>query len=159
VIYRENPTSPPILIESFNNFKIPHPKKFKNGIATCDLENRINSYRGYIFYKQLDKPISDQANKDFAEFIKYSRKNLKYDENPIENEIGKILFNTPFSTGINCGQFTTLILIKLGLISFSNFRDRKKHHLRYTANLTKLKKNSYREPVYITHRYFKIAEV
>jgi hypothetical protein len=71
VVYRKDQDSAPVLVESFNNFRMPfYPKEFKHGIATCDLETRLNSYRGYSMYKELDRPISDHANNDFLDCAK-----------------------------------------------------------------------------------------
>jgi hypothetical protein len=156
VIYRESPEATPKLIESFNPYRMPFfPKSASKGIISCDLEHRMNTYRGYVLYKELQKPISQKANIDFKEFIEYAETNMRYDKNVIIGEIGKIIFNTPFSTETNCGQFTALILIKLGLISLSNFRNRQRHHLRYVCALDKLKNNSYKSPVYIYSEYFR----
>lgn len=155
VVYRESPEAIPMIIESFNPYRMQFfPKSAKSGIITCDLEHRMNTYRGYILYKELQKPLSEKANIDFKEFIDYAHKNMKYDKNVITGEVGKILFNTPFTNETNCGQFTALILIKLGLISLSNFRNRQKHHLRYVCNLDKLKNNSYKLPIYVYSEYF-----
>lgn len=155
VVYRKDKCSMPIMVESFNNYRMPFfPKEFASGIATCDLETRINSYRGYILYKELAQPVTAKTNDEYLEFIKYAQKNMKYDENVISNEINKMLFNTPFTTRTNCGQFTTLILIKLNLIDFVHFRDRQKHHLRFTSDIKKLKNNYYKEPIYVYQKYF-----
>ena len=157
VIYKETENSIPVLAESFNPYRmLYYPDEFKSGIAICDLENRINSYRGFIIYKELAKPISDQANEDFAEFIDFAQKNMCYDKNVIAGEAAKIILNTPFSTETNCGQFTTLILIKLGLLSFNHFKERRKHHLRFVSQLTKLRNNFYKSPVYVFSEYFKL---
>ena len=156
IVYRESSESPPMLIESFNPATMPFfPKSAKSGIILCDLEHRMSTYRGYILYKELSKPLSEKANVDFKQFIEYALKNMKYDKNVISGEIGKILFNTPFSSETNCGQFTALILIKLGLISLTNFRNRQRHHLRYVCALDKLKNNSYKTPIYVYSEYFR----
>jgi hypothetical protein len=157
VVYRPNPMATPVLVESFNNFKMPfYPKDFSTGVATCDLETRMNTYRGFIVYKELAKPITEQANLDFLDFIAYARANMKYDYNVVLGEVGKILFNTPFTNITNCGQFTTLILIKLNLLDLSHFKNRQKHHLVWTSNLQRVKNNYYRSPVYIYSEYFKV---
>ena len=96
---------------------------------------------------------------DFVEFTKYAKKHMSYDRDVIQGEICKILFNTPFSTKTNCGQFTALILMKINLLDFSHFRNRSKHHLMWTANLTKVKKNFYRDPKYIYQQYFKVIDI
>lgn len=157
VVYRKDPDAIPVLIESFNNFRMQiYPEEFSSGIAICDLKTRFDTYRGFILYKELANSISEHANEDFIDFIKYAKKNIKYDYNVISNEIGKILLNTPFTNKTNCGQFTTMILMKLNLIDFSNFEDRQKHHLRFCCGLTKLKnRNYYKEPVYVYQKYFK----
>lgn len=158
VIYKKDSESEPVLVESFNNhqsFQF-YPKEFGSGIAVCDLKVRLDSYRGFVFYKELAKPISEQANKDFAEFIEYAKENMHYDKYVIQNEINKIILNTPFTTETNCGQFTELILMKLNLLEFSHFKSRQKHHLRFVANLTKVKNNRYKTPIYIYQKYFNI---
>jgi hypothetical protein len=160
IIYKKNDDSVPVLVESFNPHRMKfYPKEYKSGIATCDLEKRLNSYRGFIMYKELNYHISEHANKDFTEFIEYAQKNMKYDVNVISNEINRMLFNIPFTCDVNCGTFTTLILIKLNLLNFSYFKDRQRHHLRFVTNLTKLKKNSYKDPVYIYAEYFKLTNI
>lgn len=160
VVYKKDTNSVPVLVESFNNFTESfYPKESKSGICTCELETRINSYRGYVMYKELDKPITQHANNDFLELIKYATKHMQYDYNVIQNEIGKMLLNTPFTNKTNCGQFTTLILIKINLLDFSHFKNRRKHHLIWTTNLTKLKKNKYLETVFIYQKYFKNINV
>lgn len=159
VVYKKDNNSTPILVESFNNYRMDiYPDEFASGIAPCDLETRIESYRGFVLYKELANPITEHANNDFASFIEYAQKNIKYDYNVISNEIGKMLLNTEFTNKTNCGQFTALILMRLNLIDFSNFNNRQKHHLRYCCNLTKLKnRNYYKEPIYIYQSYFKMV--
>jgi len=156
IVYKESPEAAPVLIESFNPGTMTFfPKKAKSGIISCDLEHRMSTYRGYILYKELQRPLSEKANRDFREFTEYAIKNMKYDKNVIMGEIGKIVFNTPFTTETNCGQFTALILMKLGLISLENFRNRQRHHLRYVCNLEKIKNNSYKQPIYVYSEYFR----
>jgi hypothetical protein len=158
IVYKDG-DNPPMLIEAFNPCRMPfYPKEFEAGVAVCDLEHRFNSYRGYILYKELTNPVSEESISDLKEFIEYARLHFKYDKDVIVGEIGKMLFNTPFSHKTNCGQLTVLILIKLGLIDFDHFTSRQKHHLRWTAKLKHLKNNSYKEPVYIYSQYFKIPE-
>jgi hypothetical protein len=159
IVYRDG-DSAPTLVESFNPHRMDfYPKEFSSGIAVCDLETRINTYRGFVLYKELAKPVSHNNISDFEEFILYATKNMKYDKDVIFGEIGKILFNTPFSNETNCGQFTALILMKLGLLDFSNFNNRQKHHLRWTSNIKKLKNNHYKEPVYVYSEYFKVPKL
>jgi hypothetical protein len=157
IVYRKDKNSNPLLFESFNPHRMPfYPAEYKSGIATCDLEHRLNSYRGFVIYKELAKPVSEKTNKEFVEFIKYAKQNMKYDKDVIHGEIGKIIFNSPFNIYTNCGQFTALSLMKLDLIPFSNFKHRRKHHLRWTSSLTKLKNNHYKTPVYVYSEYFKV---
>lgn len=160
VVYKKDEDSVPVLIESFNPYRMKfYPEENSSGIIDCDLEHRINSYRGFVLYKELEKPISKKANKDFADFIEYAKTHMEYDENVAQNEIGKILFGDPFTKKTNCGQFTTLILLKLNLLDFSHFRNTRKHHLLYTAGLTKVKNNVYKTPIYVYSEYFKPTAV
>lgn len=156
IIYKENENSVAKFVESFNHYNMPfHPKTCSNGVAICDLETRINTYRGFVLYKELAKPLEKKANKDFADFITYAVNNISYDKNVAGNEIGKILFNNPFTVKTNCGQFTVLILIKLGLIDVKHFDNRRKHHLIWSSNLKKLNNNYYKTPIYVYSQYFK----
>ena len=160
VVYKKDEGSTPVLVESFNPSRMPfYPKEAKSGICVCDLEHRLNSYRGFIMYKELARPISEEANLGFVEFIEYAKANMSYDKTVIQGEIAKIILNTPFNNFTNCGQFTTLILLKLGLVPFSHFKNRRKHHLMWTAGLTKLRNNFYKTPVYVYAEYFKPVEV
>src|SRR6185436_6234528 len=121
IVYR-NGDKPPMLIEAFNPYRMPvFPEACKSGITVCDLEHRFNTYRGYILYKELDKPVSEQANSDIKSFINYARTHFKYDKNVITGEISKMLFNRPYSHEVNCGQLTAMILMKLDLIEFDHF--------------------------------------
>lgn len=159
VVYRETKDSTPMIIESFNYARMPfYPKEFSSGMALCDLEHRMSTYRGYIFYKELENPISEEINKEFVNFIEFSIENMRYDPSVVSNESKKILFSEGFTTETNCGQFTTLILLKLGLIDMTHFYNTRKHHLIWTANLTNLINNSYKEPVYVYSVYFKIPK-
>lgn len=159
VVYRESKNADPMIIESFNYDSMPfYPKEYSSGIALCDLEHRMSTYRGYLFYKELANPISEEINRDFIKFIEFAIENMRYDPSVVSNESKKILFNEGFTTETNCGQFTTLILIKLGLIDFSHFHNTRKHHLIWTANLTNLINNYYKEPVYVYSVYFKVPK-
>lgn len=160
VVYRETPESIPMFVESFNPYHTPfYPKEFKSGIAIVDLEHRMNTYRGYLFYKELAKPISEDQNRELWEFAKYSKENMEYDENVIENEIMKMILNTPFTLKTNCGQLVTLILIKIGLLGIDHFHNRRKHHLIYTAGLKRVRGNSYKTPVYVYSEYYLPAPI
>jgi hypothetical protein len=160
VIYRETPQSTPMFVESFNPYHTPfYPKELKSGIAVVDLEHRMNTYRGYIFYKELAKPITEEQNREFWEFIKYAKEHMEYDKNVIENEIMKMVLNTPFNTKTNCGQITMLILIKMGLLGIEHFHNRRKHHLIYTAGLKRVRGNSYKTPVYVFSEYYLPAPI
>jgi hypothetical protein len=156
IIYKKDKESKPMFVEAFNPYRMEfYPKEFKSGIAICDLEHRLNTYRGYIFYKELEEHISEKANLDFWDFIEYAKDNMEYDENVVETEIAKIIFNTSFSKLTNCGQFVELALIKMGLLSYENFINTRKHHLRYTCDVKELRNNRYKTPVYVFTEYFK----
>lgn len=161
VIYRKDADSEPILVESFNTENPTQffPKEFETGIATCNLEERLKTYRGFVYYKELVKPISEIRNQGFVDFIKYAKENMQYDDNVISNEIHKIILNTPFTTHTNCGQFTELILMKLGLLDMTYFEDRRRHHLRTMSDLSKVKNNFYKTPVYVFSKYFVASEL
>jgi hypothetical protein len=158
IIYRETPTSRPYLFEAWNpKHEVMYPKEIKHGMAFTDLENRIESYRGYIFYKPLKYPIDNFKNEIFYEFIYWAMNNMKYNTKVISNGLNKLLFNDCLRLGTNCGEIVYLSLIKLGLLNLDRFYENRKHHLLWVSNLTKTDNdNCYLPIIYIWQNYFHI---
>jgi len=146
----------PYLFEAFNTSGMPfYPSKFSNGIALTDLQQRLDTYRGYCFYKELAKPIDKKLIINFKDFIKYAIKNMWYNENVVDNFIKKIFFNERLKKGTNCGEIVYMSLIKLGLISQEHIYNNRFHHLLWLSNVKEVKNNIYLEPVYVLANYFK----
>lgn len=153
----EDPENIPYIFEAFCPSTMPfYPSEFKNGIAISLLEHRLNSYRGYCFYKELNNPIQDN-NKllNFKEFINFALSKMYYEEKIFINCISKLLFNEALGYGTNCGEIVYLSLIKLGLLPEHYFRQNRTHHLLYLANIKVVFNNFYKEPVYVLSNYFK----
>jgi hypothetical protein len=157
-VYRETPTSRPYIFEAWNSSQeVMYPDEIKHGIAFTDLENRMSSYRGYIFYKQLSHQVSPGANMDFYGFIYWAMHNMKYNEHVILNGISKYIFNDSLRVGTNCGEIVYLSLIKLGILSPQRFHENRKHHLRDMCNITQTDSgNNYLPILYVWQNYFTI---
>lgn len=157
IIYVDPDSSKQYLFEAFspNNMKFC-PPSIKNGIGLVDLEHRLNSYRGYSFYKELAYPVSIDIQRGFKEFINYSIKNMQYREEVILNAIEKIFFNQCLYNGTNCGELVWLSLIKLGLINCSVLENNRILHLHTVCNINEVNNNFYYSPVYVLSNYLKI---
>jgi hypothetical protein len=157
IVYRESATSRPYIFEAWNQkHEILYPKEVSNGMAFVDLENRLNSYRGYVFYKPLAKPVSKQANLYLRDFINWAMNNMKYNPDVFRNGINKMLFNDPLRIGTNCGEIVYLSLIKLGLLNISKFKKNRRYHLRDMCYLINTDANNWYLPIsYVWQNYFK----
>ncbi len=153
----DEPNSRPKIFEAFNTSTMPfYPKKCSNGIVLADLEHRLNSYRGYCFYKELEVPIDIDLQRNFVEFISYAQKNMFYNKNVIINGVSKLLMNDCLGNATNCGELAYLSLIKLGVIPFSEIFSNRKHHLLWLANTTSFPNNQYKKPIYVLANYLKV---
>jgi hypothetical protein len=153
-VYKE-PNGELLLFEAFNNRTTPYyNKEHKNGVILADLENRIKTYKGYVFYKELAKPVKKELQTGFKNFIDYAINNMKYTDNIVTNFTKKIIINEELHTETNCGELVYLSLIKLGLLPSSCLDNNRKHHLVITAYITDLNDNKYKEPVYVLNNYF-----
>lgn len=146
----------PQIFEAFSTGGMPfYPKEYSNGIALADLEHRLNSYRGYAFYKELAHPIDVDLQRGFKELIQYAMNNMQYNEEVISNGINKLLLNESLHNQTNCGELVYLSLIKLNVIPYEKIQENNKHHLAWLSGVSRLENNAYREPVYILANYFK----
>lgn len=154
----EDETNTPYIFEAFCPSTMPiFPQECKKGISISLLENRMKSYRGYCFYKELERPIQDvNLLFEFREFIAFSIENMYYDEQIVLNSISKILFNESLGYGTNCGELVYLSLIKLNLLPQEYFDYNNKHHLLYLTRLNKMHNNRYNTPVYVLANYFEL---
>lgn len=162
IVYIDPDTKHPYIFEAFNYDRMPfYPDKCERGIIVADLEHRLDSYRGYCFYKELNKPIEDvELLYGFQEFIDYALKNMYYETAIFSSAFGKILCNNSLTNGTNCGELVYLSLIKLGLIPYDYINSNRAHHILWLCKLTTLPPtptNSgyyYNKPVYILSNYF-----
>jgi hypothetical protein len=147
----------PYIFEAFNPKTMPfYPKEFSSGIALSSLEHRLNTYRGYCFYKELKSSIDIHVQQNFKYFIEYAQINMYYNTSIFNNSISKLLYNENLHNGTNCGELVYLSLIKLNLLPMDYLYDNTKHHLLWLSKLGKIsQKNKYLEPVYILSNYFK----
>lgn len=143
----------PYIFEAFNPGTMPFfPNECQSGVVLVDLEHRLNSYRGYCFYKELQNPVDIKLQTEFKDFIDYALTNMYYNQSVISNGISKLIFNEELHHGTNCAELVYLSLIKLGILDIDNLSCNRKHHLSWLANLT----DGYNEPVYILSNYFKL---
>ncbi len=152
----EDTKARPKIFEAFNTSDMPFfPKECSKGIVISDLKHRLNSYRGYSFYKELVIPIDVNIQNGFKSFIEYAIENMYYNKSVIINGINKLLLNECLCNGTNCGELAYLSLIKLGIIPREELHNNRRHHLAWLAGIENLSNNAYRKPVYVLANYFK----
>lgn len=127
----------------------------RNGIVLCDLEQRLRTYRGYVFHKKVSLSVDEESKGHFRRFIDFAVRNLYYNTNILRNFINKVLFAEPIHRGVNCGELVYLSLICLGILPKKHFHENRKHHLQWLANLTDI----YDEMKYIYYDPFSQFQV
>jgi O-antigen ligase len=158
IVYRESQDARPVLFEAWNSSaEILYPEEVAHGIAISDLENRVNSYRGYIFYKPLAQAITPEQQERLLAFMNWAYANMHYNPRVIKNGAKKLLLNEQLHTGTNCGEIVYLALIAMGLLSESRIYENRKHHLRWVCALELTDNgNKYLPMAYIWQSYFKL---
>jgi hypothetical protein len=158
IVYRESQNTRPVLFEAWNSKEeILYPEEVGHGIAISDLENRVNSYRGYIFYKPLARSISAEQQERLFAFMNWAYANMHYNPRVIKNGAKKLLLNDQLNTGTNCGEIVYLALIAMGLLLESRLYENRKHHLRWVCALDHTDNgNKYLPMTYIWQNYFKL---
>ena len=131
------------------NMEIPENRldtniaKYSTGILLNPLKERLLKYRGYIYYKPLSNSITFIMKINFIDFIFYALNHMKYDYNYINNIKKKILYGNTCNDKTNCGELVFLSLIKIGLIDYDFYNKKIYHYLKWTCDITKLKKYEY----------------
>ena len=161
IVYRATQRSRPYIFEAWNPTESDrHPADIARGIALSDLENRIQSYRGYVFYKPLIYPVPQELSCGFYTFIKWALANMHYHTRVISNGASKLLLNDGLRVGTNCGELVYLSLIKLGLLNQDRIRENRKHHLNWVCSLANTDNgNAYAAPLYLWQDYFLLPHI
>jgi len=155
IVYK-NPDndSRPLLFEAAKTSSMKNcEEKNRCGIIVSDLQTRIEKYPGKIACKFLNKPVSNQINSSFIEFMKYAKTNMHYNSKVFTNGLKKKL-GAQFNYSTNCGEIVFLSLIKLGLLPHDMFYKKLAHHLLYITKLTQLNNNYYHKPIELTFNPF-----
>lgn len=158
MVYRSTPTARPLLFEAWNSSEeVLFPKEIGHGIAITDLENRVQSYRGYVFYKPLAHGITQDQNMRLHTFMQWAYKNMYYNTRVISNGAKKILLNDPLRHGTNCGELIYIALIAMGILADARTTENRKHHLRWVCGLESTDNGNLYLPIkYIWQDYFKL---
>jgi len=161
LVYVDDNTKQKYLFEAFNPKRMPYFNNFvRSGIAMTPLKERLTTFRGYCFYKELVDPIKKKSDiNNLNTFINYAKRNMFYNPNVLSCGIKRILCNTPLTNATNCAELIYICLIKLGLLSQNKIKKNNFHHLYYLSNLTKTDNgNEYKHPQFILSNYFENAQ-
>jgi hypothetical protein len=139
----DKPGSRPIMFEATrinpNENCVSHNK---SGIVISDLQSRIEKYKGIVVHKPLDKTLDSDISRGFTKFMAFAKQNMFYDEDVIYSGV-RNLMGDPLNFGTNCGEITTMCLVKLGLLPPETIERNIAHHLRYVVSLKTLHNNKY----------------
>lgn len=125
------------------------PNNNPSGIFYSKLDDRLRRYKGYLYYKELNKPIDPHICRGFKKFIYYAFDNMYYDYNVIQSGITKGILDNP-GNATNCGETVFLSLIKLGLLPTIEYERGSFHYLLKMAHIKKLMNGYfYHDPLYI----------
>lgn len=144
----------PLLFEANNpkTYLLPHHST--RGIYLTPLRERIEKYKGKVFLKSLEVPLSDEKKNNLEDFIKFSMENLYYDDSVVNSGLRKGLAGEKCNFGTNCGEIIFLSLIKLGLIPVSKYEENIFHHLNYVCYIDHLQSNGYNPLIEIVDHPF-----
>jgi hypothetical protein len=142
----DDPQCIPYLFEALCVNGIRHCPKYNiNGIAYTNLKTRLEKYPGLLAHKPLNVPLRSGIARGFKEFIHYAKNNMYYNNDVFSNGFKKTK-GEPFHNGTNCGEFTILSLIKLGLLPEQTLKQKIVHPVLYATRLETLQNNSYNTP-------------
>ncbi len=122
------------------------PGAATHGICLSDLVNRVSTYRGYVFYKELITPRNARQIAAFEELIDFALKNMWYDEAVLATFMDHMIYNAELTLGTNCGELTTLAMMAMGI---ARPKTNRIYFLHYVTGMS-----GYREPVYIFPQQF-----
>lgn len=102
----------------------------EKGIFCEPIIPRLQKYKGYTFYKALNKEIPIEVRTNFKEFIEYAKQNMSYEYSVGWSSLYKGLGLEKCHHKTNCGEITMLSLIKLEILSDKEYDKVRPHHLR-----------------------------
>jgi hypothetical protein len=155
-VYSDDPTRTPYIFEAANPTNlILEPHQNTKGIYLSPLVERVKKYKGYCFYKELDKSVVKDNIKEFEHFIDYCVSNMEYDTNIFASSFRKGALGERLNNKTNCGELVFLSLIKLDLLTMKEYQKNVFHHLRWMCNIENLQNfNYYHTPVKILYDPF-----
>ena len=140
--------------------------KLDKGILFAPLNERLKRYRGYTYYKSLNKEVSLEDRISLINFIFYALNNMEYDYNVIQSGIRKTVLSERCNTKTNCGEIVFLSLIHMNLLDHKIWCDRicpirsetsigdlfyrkicVMHYLKWMCNITKLNNGYMYRPI------------
>jgi hypothetical protein len=151
----DDPNKIPYLFEAAGTKKMCLGKHNNpRGIFFSKLDDRLRRYKGYTFYKELSHPIDPAICRGFKNFINFAYINMYYEYNVVSSGIKKGTIEK-CSLNTNCGEIVFLSLIKLGMLSKSDYYNNTFHYLLKTAHIKDLLNGYYyNEPLYIKYHPF-----
>lgn len=143
------PNRAPRLLEiNRNGVLLSTSDRPQTDVAFTDLFERINKYHGAVFHKNLSANLPDNVVESLIDFVeRYAKTNIKYASSLVMSSLNRAIGYRNFSES-NCGEFTMLCLIKLGLLPLSDMDTWRVHYLRYVCGLTTLQRGlTYGPPI------------
>lgn len=127
-----------------------------DGIFLTPLSDRIKTYKGKCYYKQLSNQLQAHAILELEWFMDYAMRNMYYNHSVLSSSIKKFSGVEKCNDGTNCGELVFLCLLKLGLLPLEYYYDNVFHYLSWMCSIKELSDGyEYEEPIEIVYKYFK----
>lgn len=113
------------------------------GIFVSPMLERLQKYKGYLYYRPINKKLTNIMVSEMEIFIKYCINNMYYDTNLLQSALRNKFGKKRCDHGTNCGEILFLTLIKMGLIPISQYDMPKLHYLFNLSHNNLLLNNEY----------------
>jgi hypothetical protein len=130
------------------------PHHFKTGILLTRLLPRIKQYKGRVFIKQIGRPLSDEQNAKFADFIQFASAKFYYDTRVIHRRIQTLIGRRTVDYRTDCGEMLYCLLVKLGMLA----RVDTILHLHVISQLAAVTGNWYGAPIELKHYPYELYQ-
>jgi hypothetical protein len=139
VVYKDPVTGELLMFEGNGiDGMILYPHHPRTGLFLTPLKERLQKYKGKVYFKQLSHKLDDNIIIGYTEFLQYTMSNFKYDMDVIGNGFKKYLGLKRCDFDTDCGQLAFLSLVKFGLIPVEEYDIPMLHHLKYVCKIKHL---------------------
>lgn len=131
-----------LLFETTHNRHQDFNISTKNTVITTPIYKRLTNYPGFVYYKKLNKNLTNNMLKKMDDFVNYSLDNKNYDLNFIDYFMNKFILGETFRDNVNCVEILYELFDYLDLYDYKDYIKNIGHPLKKIEKL-KILKNGY----------------